>query len=199
MQRFPRILDLAASAAGLFLLSPVLLVISALVRSSSPGPILYRARRVGQGGVEFTLLKFRSMKQDAAAVGSAITSANDSRITGIGRFLRATKIDELPQLVNVLRGEMCLVGPRPEDPRYIQYYPDEFRRILDLKPGITSAASLTFVDESSLLRGEDHERVYIEEVLPEKLRIDLEWFDRARVVDNIGLIVRTVLRKGVKA
>ena len=193
MQRFPRIIDVLASAAGLLLLSPLLLGVGIAVRATSPGPALYRARRVGRGGKEFTLYKFRSMRSDAAVSGSGITSSSDTRITGLGRVLRRLKIDELPQLLNVLKGDMCLVGPRPEDPRFVRFYPEALRPVLDLKPGITSAASLYFRDESSLLTSDDHETEYIENILPQKLRMDLDFFRSASVFGNLLLILRTVV------
>jgi lipopolysaccharide/colanic/teichoic acid biosynthesis glycosyltransferase len=192
MQRFPRILDILASAAGLVILSPLFAVIAIAVRVSSPGPVLYRATRMGRNGIMFRIYKFRSMRRDAAATGSGITSAGDARITPVGRLLRAAKLDELPQLFNVLAGDMCLVGPRPEDPRFVPHYPIELRGVLGLKPGITSAASVYFRDESSLLTGDDHERDYIEHILPAKLKMDLEFFREASVWDNLLLIARTV-------
>ena len=187
--------DILASGAGLIVLSPLLLGIAVAVRVSSPGPALYRARRVGRFGKEFTLYKFRSMVVGADRRGPGITAAGDSRITGVGRFLRRTKLDELPQLINVLRGEMSLVGPRPEDPRYVALYTPEQRRILEQRPGITSMASLTYRDEERMLSGEDWERVYVEQVLPAKLAIDLEYAKRATLWQDIMLILRTVLAR----
>jgi len=190
-----RAFDLVASGAGLIILSPLLLGIALAVRLTSPGPALYRARRVGQHGEEFTLYKFRSMVANADRQGPGITAAQDRRITRVGRFLRRTKLDELPQLLNVLRGDMSLVGPRPEDPRYVALYTPEQRRILDYRPGITSMASLTYRNEERLLAGEDWERVYVEQVLPAKLAIDLEYARRANLRRDIALILRTVLAR----
>lgn len=190
-----RAFDLVASGAGLIILSPLLLGIALAVRLTSSGPALYRARRVGRYGKEFTLYKFRSMVAGAERSGPGITAAGDSRITGVGRFLRRTKLDELPQLINVLHGDMSLVGPRPEDPRYVALYTPEQRRILDYRPGITSMASLTYRNEEQMLTGEDWERVYIEQVMPAKLAIDLEYAQRANLPRDIAVILRTVLAR----
>ena len=187
--------DILASAIGLIILSPVLLGIALVVRLTSPGPALYRAQRVGRFGKEFTLYKFRSMVVGAERYGPGITAAGDIRITRVGRFLRRTKLDELPQLMNVLRGDMSLVGPRPEDPRYVALYTPEQRRILEQRPGITSAASLTYRNEERMLSGDDWERVYVEQVIPAKLTIDLEYAQRATLWRDIGLILRTVLAR----
>lgn len=190
-----RAFDLLASGVGLIILSPLLLGIAFAVRLTSPGPALYRARRVGRHGKEFTLYKFRSMVANADRQGPGITAAQDRRITRVGRFLRRTKLDELPQLLNVLRGEMSLVGPRPEDPRYVAFYTPEQRRILDYRPGITSAASLAYRNEERILSGDNWERVYTEYVMPAKLAIDLEYAQRATLWRDMGLIFRTVLAR----
>lgn len=189
----PRGIDLVASSAGLVILSPLFACIALLVAVSSPGGVFYRARRVGRNGVEFRLLKFRTMRSDADRIGSGLTHAGDARITPIGRVLRALKLDELPQLVNVLRGEMSLVGPRPEDPRYIPHYPEACRRLLQLRPGITSAASLAYRNESALLAGDDPERIYIDRVLPDKLAIDCAYFESATTASHLKLIMHTIL------
>lgn len=190
-----RAFDILASGAGLIILSPLFLGIAIAVRASSPGPALYRARRVGRYGKEFTLYKFRSMVANADRQGPGITAAGDSRVTGVGRFLRRTKLDELPQLINVLRGDMSLVGPRPEDPRYVALYTPEQRRILEQRPGITSMASLTYRHEEQMLSGDDWECVYIEQIMPAKLAIDLEYAQRATLWQDIVLIMRTVLAR----
>ena len=186
-----RLFDVALATLGLIIASPVLVAITIAVRLTSRGPALYRARRTGLHGRPFDLLKFRSMYMTSAP-GAAITRAGDPRVTPVGRFLRATKIDELPQLVNVLRGEMSLVGPRPEDPRYTALYDDSQRAILDVRPGITSAASLTFRDEEARLVGEDWEKTYVERIMPEKLRIDLEYLQHRTFLSDLKLILRTL-------
>jgi lipopolysaccharide/colanic/teichoic acid biosynthesis glycosyltransferase len=186
-----RLFDVAVSAIGLLLLSPLFLVAALAVRLTSRGPVFYRARRVGWKGREFAMLKFRSMVNSSG--GPGITKKGDARVTRIGRVLRRSKLDELPQLLNVIRGEMNLVGPRPEDPRYVALYDDAQRRILDVRPGITSAASVAYRDEETLLGGDAFERVYVETILPEKLRLDLE-YERSRTwISDLRIIVRTLL------
>jgi lipopolysaccharide/colanic/teichoic acid biosynthesis glycosyltransferase len=184
--------DVVASGVGLVVLSPLFFVIAIAVRLNSRGPVFYRARRVGRHGKEFLLYKFRSMITDADQIGPGITSAQDNRITSVGRFLRRTKLDELPQLINVVRGEMSLVGPRPEDPRYVELYTPEQREILRYRPGITSMASFTYRNEEQLLSGDDWERMYVDQVMPAKLTIDLEYARRANLFTDVWLILRTV-------
>lgn len=188
-----RLLDMVAAVAGLVLLGPLFLAIAAAIKLDSPGPVFYRARRVGRHGQEFRLYKFRSMVADADRRGPGITAAGDRRITRVGRFLRRTKLDELPQLINVLKGEMSLVGPRPEDPRYVALYTPEQRRVLEARPGITSAASLAFRHEEQLLSGPDWEQVYRTQVMPAKLALDLDYLDRRTLASDLALIWRTIL------
>ena len=185
--------DLLASALGLIILSPLFILIAVAIRLTSPGPILHRATRTGQGGREFTLYKFRSMIVGADRHGPGITAAGDPRITPVGGVLRRTKLDELPQLWNVLRGDMSLVGPRPEDPRYVTLYTPEQRRVLDVRPGITSLASLEYRNEEAVLHGPDWEQRYIHEVMPAKLAIDLRYAQRATLASDILIILRTLL------
>jgi len=192
-ERVRRLIDVAVSSAGLLLLAPVLLVIGGLVKLDSRGPMLYAPRRIGKDGRVFRLYKFRSMVATADREGPGITAAGDRRITAVGRFLRRTKLDELLQLINVLVGDMSLVGPRPEDPRYVAYYTPAEREVLRVLPGITSAASLTYRDESSLLSGADWEDRYIHEILPHKLAIELEYVGHRTLGRDLGLIARTVL------
>lgn len=187
-----RCLDLVASIAGLLVLSPVFCLCAFLIRLDSPGPIFYRARRVGKNGRVFHLIKFRTMIHGADRLGPAITAQGDRRVTRIGSVLRRLKLDELPQLYNVALGEMSLVGPRPEDPRYVALYTPEQRRTLCVRPGITSAASLAYRHEEQLLRGEDWETVYRTNILPEKLAIDLAYLERRTVASDLQLIFRTI-------
>jgi lipopolysaccharide/colanic/teichoic acid biosynthesis glycosyltransferase len=188
-----RTIDLVAATLGLIVLSPLFLVIAAMIKLTSPGPVFHRANRVGKDGVPFTLLKFRSMRAGAAAAGPGITRSGDDRITGVGRWLRRSKIDELPQLLNVLRGEMSLVGPRPEDPRYVALYSSEQRRVLSVRPGITSAASVQYRHEESMLAGADWEKQYVNEVMPAKLRIDLDYLNRRTTISDMGVLWQTFL------
>lgn len=186
-----RMLDLVAATVGLILLSPLFLILALWIKLSSPGPVFYRARRIGQGGRLFHLYKFRTMVVDADQQGPGLTMAGDSRITPAGRFLRRTKLDELPQLVNVLKGEMSLVGPRPEDPRYVALYTPEQQKLLQVRPGITSIASLHYRQESDLLRGRDWETVYTQEILPHKLALELNYLQKRTLWRDLNLIWRT--------
>jgi lipopolysaccharide/colanic/teichoic acid biosynthesis glycosyltransferase len=190
-----RAFDILASTIGIVILSPVLVLIALVVRLNSTGPAFYRAIRIGQGGKPFKLYKFRSMIVDAERKGPGITSVQDDRITSVGRYLRRTKLDELPQLINVLRGEMSLVGPRPEDPRYVERYTPEQRAILQHRPGITSMASLTYRNEEQLLSGPDWEQTYVDVIMPAKLDIDLDYASRANLLTDIGVILRTVFSR----
>jgi lipopolysaccharide/colanic/teichoic acid biosynthesis glycosyltransferase len=185
-----RLLDVVASVVGLVVLSPLLAVLAAAVKFSSTGPVLHRGERVGGGGKLFTLYKFRSMR--LGHTGPVITRAKDPRITAVGRFLRRTKLDELPQLINVLRGDMSLVGPRPEVPRYVALYDAEQRRILSARPGMTSPASLLYRAEEEQLVGDEWERHYVETIMPAKLRIDLEYIDRRSVASDLRVIAGTL-------
>jgi len=188
-----RVFDLLASLVGLVLLFPLFVLIAIAIRVDSPGPVFFRGQRVGQDGHLFRLFKFRSMVVDAARRGPAITAAGDPRITRVGRILRQTKLDELPQLINVVRGEMSLVGPRPEDPRYVALYTPEQRRVLSVRPGMTSLASLRFRREEDLLQGGNWERMYREEVLPAKLRIELDYLENRSLWCDLRIILRTLL------
>jgi lipopolysaccharide/colanic/teichoic acid biosynthesis glycosyltransferase len=188
-----RLFDIIISAALLIVLSPLLLVLAIAVKLGSRGPILYRARRTGYKGHEFLLYKFRSMVVDADKIGAGITKAQDTRITPIGRLLRRTKMDELPQLVNVLKGEMSLVGPRPEDPRYVAYYTPDQRRVLDVRPGITSAASVQYRNEEAMLTGDDWESHYINEVMPAKLVLDLAYAEHPTIGRDLMILWQTAI------
>ncbi|MBA3471290.1 MAG: sugar transferase [Herpetosiphonaceae bacterium] len=188
-----RAVDLIGAALGLGVLSPILLGVALAIKLSSPGPVFYRATRVGRGGTPFRLYKFRSMVVDADRRGPAITAGGDPRVTPIGRWLRRTKVDELPQLLNVLAGEMSLVGPRPEDPRYVALYDDDQRRILTVRPGITSAASLAYRHEEALLSGPDWERTYRTTIMPQKLAIDLAYVEKQSLWEDFRIILFTIV------
>jgi lipopolysaccharide/colanic/teichoic acid biosynthesis glycosyltransferase len=183
-----RLTDLWLALAGLVLAAPVLLAIAAAVRVRDGAPVIYRARRVGQHGREFQLFKFRTM---VPSTGSSVTVWADPRVTPLGRRLRRLKLDELPQLLNVLRGEMSIVGPRPEDPSYVALYTDEQRRVLSVKPGITGVAALAYADEESLLQGEDWEATYRLTIMPAKLQLELDYLDRRSARTDADLILRT--------
>jgi lipopolysaccharide/colanic/teichoic acid biosynthesis glycosyltransferase len=188
-----RLVDVVAALAGLIVLSPLFLALAVAIKRDSPGPVFYKARRVGRNGREFLLYKFRSMVADADRRGPGITAEGDQRVTKTGRFLRRTKLDELPQLINVLRGDMSLVGPRPEDPRYVALYTPEQQAVLQVRPGITSAASLAYRHEEQLLSGPDWEQVYRTEVMPSKLAIDLAYLSRRTLASDLQLVLQTVL------
>jgi lipopolysaccharide/colanic/teichoic acid biosynthesis glycosyltransferase len=196
-----RMFDCVAAAIGLLLLFPVLLALSLMVKLSSPGPVFYRQQRVGRGGKLFRIAKFRSMSEDADKRGPAITSAGDHRITALGRLLRRHKLDELPQLWNVLKGEMSLVGPRPEVPFYVESYSDSQRRVLAVRPGITDPSSILYRHEEQVLGDQpDPDRYYREVLLPDKLNLNLEYLSRVSFSYDLSLLLRTtgcvVLPKG---
>lgn len=188
-----RFFDAAVSLGGLVILSPLLALLAVLVKASSRGPAFFCAERVGKEGHLFRLYKFRTMRQGSAE-GRALTTRGDPRVTGVGRFLRRHRLDELPQLWNVLRGDMGLVGPRPEDPRYVARYTPEQRRVLTVRPGLTGAAALEYLDEESLLSGPDWEDRYLGRILPEKLRIELDYLDRRSFASDLGVVARTAAR-----
>jgi len=187
-----RLFDILASGLGLLLLLPLLLAVALWIKLDSPGPVFFRQERVGRFGRHFWIHKFRSMRVDNA--GLQITVGADPRITRSGRFLRASKIDELPQLWDVLRGAMSLVGPRPEVPRYVALYPAELRDIvLSVRPGITDPASLQFRHESEVLaQAADPEREYVEVVMPAKLALARRYVEQASLWGDLRLILSTL-------
>lgn len=190
--RRKRLFDMVCAALGLLVLSPVLLVCALLVGLTSPGGVLFRQERVGKDGVPFTIYKFRSMRKDNA--GLKISTSSDSRITPVGRVLRKAKLDELPQLWNVLKGDMSFVGPRPEVREYTDLYTPEQRQVLLVRPGITGLASIRYRNENDLLSAStDPNRTYIEEVMPAKLALDLEYIPRACVSYDVRLILETLV------
>jgi len=188
-----RVFDICFSAVLLVLLSPLLLVFALAVALTSPGGAFFRQVRVGRGGRTFMLLKFRSMRPGSEAQGQLTIGGRDPRITGVGYFLRKTKLDELPQLWNVLRGDMSVVGPRPEVPKYVTLYTAEQRAVLGVRPGITGMASLHYIDENELLaRAADPESAYIHEVMPAKLALDLRYVREHGFLLDLRIILATV-------
>jgi len=189
-----RLLDVAASLVGLLLLSPLFVLIAAAIKLDSPGPVFYRQERVGRHGLLFRIFKFRTMAVAPPASGAQITVAGDSRITRVGALLRRTKLDELAQLLDVLRGTMSLVGPRPEVPRYVAMYPAALHdKVLSVRPGITDPASIEYRDESALLgRAADPERLYVEQVMPAKLRLAAQYVDERSLLGDVRLIGATL-------
>lgn len=191
-----RVLDCVASATLLSLFAPIILLVSVIVALDSPGPVLFRQERVGRGGVLFTILKFRTMRVAPAGTGSAITLPDDLRVTKIGATLRRWKLDELPQLWNVCKGDMSLVGPRPEVPKYVAMYPHDVRKsILSVRPGITDEASIKYRSETDILSGaSDPEWVYVNQILPDKLAISADYVDRVSFRRDLSILARTLLK-----
>ncbi len=187
-----RALDIVVSAIGLILLVPLFVAVAAWIKLDSRGPVFFRQQRVGQFGRLFRIMKFRTMFVDSESKGRQITAGNDARITRAGHFLRRHKLDELPQLLNVLKGDMSLVGPRPEVPRYVAMYPDTVRElILSVRPGITDDASIEYKEESTLLGDvENPETVYVERIMPAKLR----HYERYALERSMATDVRILLR-----
>jgi lipopolysaccharide/colanic/teichoic acid biosynthesis glycosyltransferase len=180
-------------------LSPVFLALAAAIRLGSGSPVLYAQERVGRGGKPFLLYKFRSMREGADRAGALVTGAGDPRVTPLGRLLRRTKLDELPQLWNVLRGDMSLVGPRPEVARYVVHYAPEQRRVLAVRPGLTDPATLRYRDEEALLAripAPEREAFYLREVMPRKLALNLEYLARSGFWSDLGVLLRTVRALG---
>ncbi len=186
-----RTMDVVIAAALLVALMPVGIAIAVLVRLSSPGPVLYAGRRVGKDGEVFQMYKFRSMRNGADREGTAVTGAGDPRVTTVGRFLRATKLDELPQLLNVLRGEMSLVGPRPEAPRYVSLYDERQRGVLAVRPGVTGPTQLQYRHEERLLAADDVEELYCDRVLPRKLEMDLIYVETRSLRNDVQCLLAT--------
>jgi len=190
-----RILDIVVSLIGLICLFPLLLLVAILVKLDSPGPIFFKQERIGMRFRPFQILKFRTMVQDSSTRGKSITVGNDPRITRVGWFLRKTKIDELPQLINVLRGEMTFVGPRPEVPQYVELFRNDYEEILKIRPGITDLASIKYRDEATLLgRYENPEEEYVTRVLPDKIHLGKEYVRQSSVFFDLTLIFKTFLR-----
>jgi len=190
---FKRVFDLIGAAAGLLLLAPVFLIIAALIRRDSEGPVVFTQERVGRAFRPFRIYKFRTMVRDAPHRGGPLTCGADPRITRVGQLLRRTKLDELPQLINVLKGEMSLVGPRPEVWQYVQAFRQDYEQILTVRPGITDLASLKFRDEAAVLAdADDPEQMYVSRVLPEKLGLGKEYARRHSLALDLELLLKTV-------
>lgn len=188
-----RSFDILVAASALFLLSPILLLIAVIVATGSPGGAFFRQVRVGKEGREFRLFKFRTMRPGSEAGGQITVGERDPRITGIGYFLRKTKLDELPQLINILFGDMSVVGPRPEVPRYVALYSASQRKVLSVRPGLTSLASIAFINENEVLgRSSDPERTYVEELMPAKLELDLKYVQERSLLLDLRVIFGTL-------
>jgi len=195
MTRAKRVLDIASAGVGVALLAPLFALLAILVKAEDAGPVFYRQQRVGYRGRPFRMWKFRTMVPDAEARGLPLTVGRDPRLTRIGAWLRGLKLDELPQLFNVLVGDMSLVGPRPEVPRYVRLYSAQERRVLELVPGITDEASIRYADESTILAAAaDPERVYVEEIMREKIRLNLAYAARATFWTDVRVVLATLRR-----
>ena len=194
-QGVKRIFDFLVSLLGIIILSPIFVIVSIAIKLDSRGNILFLQKRVGRYGEEFNIYKFRTMVTDAEKLGKQITIGKDNRITKVGAFLRKFKIDELPQLFNVLKGDMSLVGPRPEVPKYVSLYTEEQKKVLNVRPGITDIASLRYKDENDILgKVENPEEYYINVIMKDKLNLNLEYIEKSNIIFDIYLIIKTILK-----
>jgi len=190
---FKRTFDILFCLLGLILLFPLLLVCAYLIKNEDKGPVFYRGIRIGRGGKPFNIFKFRTMVVDAEKVGGSSTADDDPRITKIGKLIRKYKLDELPQIINVLKGEMSLVGPRPEVKHYIDMFTEEEKAILSVRPGITDWASLWNSDEGAVLAGSpDPEKTYMEKIRPEKIRLQLKYVKERSFFVDVKIIFMTL-------
>ncbi len=188
-----RILEIIVAFLALVVLLPLFLLISLVIVLGSRGPVFYRQLRVGRNNIDFTIYKFRTMHRGADKQSLLTTGQSDKRVTGAGAFLRKYKLDELPQLFNILIGDMRFVGPRPEVRRYVDLYTPEQRRVLSVKPGLTDFASLEYIKEGDILaRSQDPEKLYIEEIMPAKLALNLKYIDDKSRGKDIRIILRTL-------
>jgi len=191
-----RLVDFTLSLIGLIVLLPIFLLISLLIKLQDGGSVFFRQERVGFNMKKFKIYKFRTMIENAEKFGPSVTKEDDPRITKIGKFLRKYKLDELPQLINVLKGDMSLVGPRPEVEKYVKYYEEDFKEILStVKPGITDYATLEFRNEEEILKDKDNvEETYIKEILPIKIRLYKKYLNEINLYTDLRLIIRTLWR-----
>ena len=188
-------MDIFFSAAGLLLLLPLVPIIALMIKIDSRGPVFFLQERIGRDFRQFTIYKFRTMKVDASEKGALITKGGDSRITKVGAVLRNYKIDELPQLLNVLKGDMSLVGPRPEVAEYVRMYKSEYSKLLSVRPGITDPASLKYSNEEAVLgKSASSEDAYVNRILPEKIRLSAKYVDERTIWTDIKLILMTLAR-----
>ena len=188
-----RALDFGSSLLGLILISPVLVTLAILIKKEDGGPVFYRGVRVGRIGKPFRIIKFRTMVVNAEKMGGPSTADDDPRITRAGKFIRKFKLDELPQLINVLKGEMSIVGPRPEVQMYVDMFTEEEKAILSVRPGITDWASIWNPDEGAILAGSpDPEKTYMEKIRPEKIRLQLKYVEEKSLWVDLKIILRTL-------
>lgn len=188
-----RLVDIVLSSLVLVILSPLFLIIALLIKRDSPGPVFFRGIRVGRFGKAFRIYKFRTMVVNAEKLGGPSTAGGDPRITQVGRWIRRFNLDELPQFINVLKGEMSIVGPRPEVPQYVELFTEEEKTILTVRPGITDWATLWIRDEGTILAGsEDPEKTYMEKIWPEKHRLALEYVKNNSVWVDLEIMLKTL-------
>lgn len=187
-----RLFDIVASGLGLIVLSPVFAVLAVWIKADSKGPVFYRQTRVGRDNKDFRLFKFRSMRPDSDKLGLITVGGHDPRVTRSGYYIRKYKLDEFPQLINVFKGDMSLVGPRPEVRKYVDLYTPEQLNVLKVRPGITSLASIRYRNENEILaQADDPDQCYIEKIMPEKIAIDMEYVEKANLATDIKLIFNT--------
>ena len=190
-----RFFDFILSLVGLVVLAPIFIVLAIWIKIDSKGPVFYKQVRVGQNSIDFGLFKFRSMVVDADKKGLITVGGRDPRITRSGYFIRKYKLDELPQLINVLVGDMSLVGPRPEVRKYVDLYTDEQQKVLSVKPGITDYASIEYMDENEILgKSSDPEKTYIEEIMSEKIKCNMKYIQNKSLVEYFKIIFLTILK-----
>lgn len=187
-----RLFDIIFSGVVLILLSPLFILISLLIKITSKGEVIFIQKRLGKNGRSFNILKFRTMVSGADTLGSHLTGKNDSRITSFGRILRKTKFDEFPQFINVLKGDMSIVGPRPEVEDFREFYTGKYSEILKIRPGITDFASIYYIEEENLFPKENREKYYIEKILPKKLEIQLEYVKNHNLFVDFKIILKTI-------
>lgn len=196
-----RLLDVMVSLIMLIIFSPIMIILAIIIKLDSKGPIFYRQERITQYGKKFKILKFRTMVQNADKKGSLITKENDNRITKIGNKIRKCRLDEFPQLINILKGEMSFVGTRPEVKKYVDMYTDEMKATLLMPAGVTSRASIEFKDEDEIIskelkKGRDIDKVYTQTVLPKKMKWNLEYMKAFNVWEDIKICIKTVIKVG---
>lgn len=190
-----KLYDLFFSFTGLLILFPLFLIIAVIIKFTSKGPVFYIQPRVGKNNREFMLYKFRTMKAGSDKSGLLTIGSTDSRITHVGGFLRKYKIDELPQLLNILKGDMSFVGPRPEVRKYVLLYSEEQMNVLNIKPGLTDYASLQYINEDEILASEaEPEQAYVKKIMPEKLRLNLQYMDEMSFFTDLSIIFRTIFK-----
>jgi lipopolysaccharide/colanic/teichoic acid biosynthesis glycosyltransferase len=189
-----RFIDITISLLALILLAPVFFILAVVVKLTSRGPVFYKGRRVGRGGEIFLMHKFRSMVVNADQIGTDLTPHGDPRVTKVGRFLRRAKVDEIPQIIDILRGKMSLVGPRPESPLYARYYDERQKHVLSVRPGMLGPAQIKYRHEELMLKDkEDPDAYYIRELMPRKLEIDLDYVENMSLLLDVGILFRSLL------